>query len=168
MMIEMNALFRRSLLLRFPSLVLLALLAACGEGLEPSHASQAGRSPRPGGSAEQVATILPGAEGFDQELNGTIQAAWAKREAGYKPRTQHLNTDGTPKFTNRLFLETSPYLLQHAHNPMNWHPWGDEAFETARRLGPACPAERWVFHVPLVSRDGGRVVRRRRDRTLHQ
>ena len=135
MMVEMNALFRRSLLLRFPSLVLLALLAACGEGLEPSHASQAGRSPRPGESAEQVATILPGGEVFDQKLNGKIQAAWADREADYKPRTRHLNSDGTPKFTNRLFLETSPYLLQHAHNPMNWHPWGDEAFETARRLG---------------------------------
>ena len=40
-----------------------------------------------------------------------------------------------PRFTNRLLLEGSPYLLQHAHNPMNWHPWGDEAFETARRLG---------------------------------
>jgi hypothetical protein len=34
-----------------------------------------------------------------------------------------------------LFLESSPYLLQHAHNPVNWYPWGDEPFETARRLG---------------------------------
>ena len=135
MMVEMNALLRRSLLLRFPSMVLLALLAACGEGLEPSHAGQAGSSPRPAGMAGRVDTTLPGGEVFDQKLNGKIQAAWAKREAGYKPRTQHLNADGTPKFTNRLFLETSPYLLQHAHNPMNWHPWGDEAFETARRLG---------------------------------
>ncbi|QMU62356.1 MAG: DUF255 domain-containing protein [Gammaproteobacteria bacterium] len=38
------------------------------------------------------------------------------------------------KYTNRLFLESSPYLLQHAHNPVNWYPWGDEAFETAKRL----------------------------------
>ncbi len=35
---------------------------------------------------------------------------------------------------NRLAHETSPYLLQHAGNPVDWHPWGDEAFETARRL----------------------------------
>jgi uncharacterized protein len=34
---------------------------------------------------------------------------------------------------NRLACETSPYLLQHAHNPVDWYPWGDEAFEKARR-----------------------------------
>ncbi|HKP47236.1 MAG TPA: thioredoxin domain-containing protein [Pyrinomonadaceae bacterium] len=34
--------------------------------------------------------------------------------------------------TNRLINETSPYLLQHAHNPVDWFPWGDEAFAVAR------------------------------------
>jgi uncharacterized protein YyaL (SSP411 family) len=33
---------------------------------------------------------------------------------------------------NRLAHETSPYLLQHAHNPVDWYPWGDEAFQKAR------------------------------------
>src|SRR3954469_23472541 len=33
---------------------------------------------------------------------------------------------------NRLARERSPYLLQHAHNPVDWYPWGDEAFERAR------------------------------------
>src|SRR5271154_5120311 len=33
---------------------------------------------------------------------------------------------------NRLIQEKSPYLLQHAHNPVDWYPWGDEAFEGAR------------------------------------
>ena len=33
--------------------------------------------------------------------------------------------------TNRLIHETSPYLLQHAHNPVAWFPWGEEAFERA-------------------------------------
>lgn len=37
-----------------------------------------------------------------------------------------------PKFTNRLIHETSPYLLQHAHNPVDWYPWGPEALEKAR------------------------------------
>ncbi|HTW94273.1 MAG TPA: DUF255 domain-containing protein [Tepidisphaeraceae bacterium] len=37
-------------------------------------------------------------------------------------------------FTNRLAAETSPYLLQHAHNPVDWYPWGDEAIAAARRL----------------------------------
>lgn len=36
------------------------------------------------------------------------------------------------KFTNQLSKETSPYLLQHAHNPVNWLPWGDEAFAQAK------------------------------------
>src|SRR4029078_6523972 len=36
------------------------------------------------------------------------------------------------KHTNRLIHETSPYLLQHAHNPVDWRPWGDEAFALAR------------------------------------
>lgn len=35
--------------------------------------------------------------------------------------------------TNRLINETSPYLLQHAHNPVDWYPWGAEAFEVAQR-----------------------------------
>ncbi|RZC55546.1 hypothetical protein C5167_014401 [Papaver somniferum] len=35
--------------------------------------------------------------------------------------------------TNRLALEHSPYLLQHAHNPVNWYPWGEEAFEEAKK-----------------------------------
>jgi uncharacterized protein YyaL (SSP411 family) len=36
------------------------------------------------------------------------------------------------RFTNRLARETSPYLLQHAHNPVDWYPWGEEAFAKAR------------------------------------
>jgi uncharacterized protein YyaL (SSP411 family) len=37
------------------------------------------------------------------------------------------------KHTNKLAQETSPYLLQHAHNPVNWHPWGDEAINKAKQ-----------------------------------
>jgi uncharacterized protein YyaL (SSP411 family) len=36
------------------------------------------------------------------------------------------------KYTNALINETSPYLLQHAHNPVQWHPWSDEALQKAR------------------------------------
>jgi uncharacterized protein len=43
----------------------------------------------------------------------------------------HLNPDGSPKYTNRLIAETSPYLRQHAHNPVDWYPWGEEAFAQA-------------------------------------
>src|SRR6201990_887308 len=38
-----------------------------------------------------------------------------------------------PRHTNRLARESSPYLLLHAHNPVDWYPWGPEAFETAKR-----------------------------------
>ena len=44
-----------------------------------------------------------------------------------------MNPDGTPNYTNRLIDATSPYLLQHAHNPVDWNEWGDEAIERARR-----------------------------------
>ncbi|HWI90800.1 MAG TPA: thioredoxin domain-containing protein [Flavisolibacter sp.] len=38
-------------------------------------------------------------------------------------------------YTNRLIHETSPYLLQHAYNPVDWYPWGEEAFEKAKKEG---------------------------------
>ena len=45
----------------------------------------------------------------------------------------HLDPQGRPKYTNALINETSPYLRQHAHNPVDWYPWGPEALERARR-----------------------------------
>ncbi len=78
---------------------------------------------------------LPGALPFSPELTARIAASWAARDKSYRARTRHLRPDGSPQYTNRLFLESSPYLLQHAHNPVNWYAWGDEAFDAARRLG---------------------------------
>ncbi|HSW46844.1 MAG TPA: thioredoxin domain-containing protein [Phycisphaerae bacterium] len=46
--------------------------------------------------------------------------------------TQTASSQTTRK-ANRLIHSTSPYLLQHAHNPVDWYPWGPEAFERARR-----------------------------------
>src|SRR3954463_3571235 len=43
-----------------------------------------------------------------------------------------MTTQTLPAHTNRLIDETSPYLLQHAHNPVDWYPWGDEALRRAR------------------------------------
>ncbi|MGE5247246.1 MAG: thioredoxin domain-containing protein, partial [Verrucomicrobiota bacterium] len=78
---------------------------------------------------------LPGAGQTDPDLLRRFAAARDRRGAEYRPRTRHLRADGWAKYTNRLFLETSPYLLQHAHNPVDWYPWGDEAFERAGKLG---------------------------------
>ena len=37
------------------------------------------------------------------------------------------------KYTNHLINETSPYLLQHAHNPVDWHPWNEETLALAKK-----------------------------------
>ncbi len=79
-------------------------------------------------------TILPGTKGFNMNLVDQYSAMKLKRGPSYTPRTKHLNPDGWAKYTNRLFLESSPYLLQHAHNPVDWYPWGGEAFQTAAAL----------------------------------
>ncbi|GAB4321068.1 MAG: thioredoxin domain-containing protein [Candidatus Sumerlaeia bacterium] len=49
------------------------------------------------------------------------------------PHTDAPADTATSRPVNRLIGEKSPYLLQHAHNPVDWYPWGDEAFERARR-----------------------------------
>ncbi len=43
-----------------------------------------------------------------------------------------VGSPSSPRPPNRLAAETSPYLLQHAHNPVDWYPWGEEAFAKAR------------------------------------
>ncbi len=77
---------------------------------------------------------LPGAPPFPPKLATELAEALAAKGADYVPRTHHL-VGKAPRYTNRLVLEASPYLLQHAHNPVSWYPWGDEAFAEARRLG---------------------------------
>src|SRR6185437_2025136 len=48
-----------------------------------------------------------------------------------------MNTSQNDRRPNRLVHETSPYLLQHAYNPVDWYPWGPEALETAKTRN--CP-----------------------------
>ena len=48
------------------------------------------------------------------------------------PNRERKGRDVSHRHTNRLIKETSPYLLQHAHNPVDWYPWGEEAFTAAR------------------------------------
>ena len=72
---------------------------------------------------------------MSEELREKLAATLEAKGKDYRPRTSHLHEDGSPRYTNRLIRESSPYLLQHAHNPVNWYPWGDEAFADAKRLG---------------------------------
>ena len=66
------------------------------------------------------------------ELERRLREAESAKEGSYDKRTEHLEESGRAVFINRLILEDSPYLLQHAHNPVNWYPWGEEAFASAR------------------------------------
>jgi len=47
--------------------------------------------------------------------------------------TRNMSSTSQPEFANRLAKEKSPYLLQHAHNPVDWYPWSEEALELAKR-----------------------------------
>lgn len=69
-----------------------------------------------------------------ESLQQRLQDSLKKKGKDYQPRTRHLHPDGTPIYTNRLIMEDSPYLLQHAHNPVNWYPWSKEAFSAAQEL----------------------------------
>jgi len=77
---------------------------------------------------------LPGAKDVNRTLLKQFAAIKKRHGPDYRPRSKHLRADGWAKYTNRLFLESSPYLLQHAHNPVNWYPWSDEAFALAKQL----------------------------------
>src|SRR5713226_3375729 len=60
---------------------------------------------------------------------------WWGRKCVAAPRPMQAQEDapGEYKYTNRLAKEKSPYLLLHAHNPVDWYPWGEEAFAKARQ-----------------------------------
>ena len=119
-----------------PTRSLAALLAILLWGCGWGDATGVGAARRAQSGARQaIGGPLPGAPVFHESLLDELADAWIVRDRGYTPRTRHLQPDGSPKYTNRLFLESSPYLRQHAHNPLNWYPWGDEAFELARQLG---------------------------------
>jgi uncharacterized protein len=87
--------------------------------------------------AEFVAANPPGPESAasiapDQLAQDT--APPAQRESKALPSVEELKKlppDGRPDY-NRLVFEKSPYLLQHARNPVDWFPWGEEAFAKAR------------------------------------
>ncbi len=57
-------------------------------------------------------------------------AAACNTGAGSSTQNGH---SGEHAYTNALVNESSPYLLQHAHNPVNWYPWGDEALQKAQK-----------------------------------
>src|SRR2546429_1568156 len=60
-------------------------------------------------------------------------AANAPAQSDHSPSLEPRAGTRQYRYTNRLIHAKSPYLLLHAHNPVDWYPWGDEAFEKARK-----------------------------------
>jgi uncharacterized protein len=113
-----------------PTASVLLFCGLFGNACTPTSSPQsmASASSRPSANPNQ---LLYGGAPLKQRL----QQALAAKGPTYKARTKHKDAKGQPLYTNRLILETSPYLGQHAHNPVNWFPWGEEAFEVAKKLG---------------------------------
>lgn len=87
-------------------------MALLGVGCRPPQGGHENASSVPAGNANPSATNPPS--------NSTVNSA-----------STHA-ANATHHHTNRLAQEKSPYLLQHAHNPVDWHPWGEEAFAQAK------------------------------------
>jgi len=80
-----------------------------------------------------LAGPLPGLDPHSEKLEYQLNSAMLAKGDDYLPRTRHLSAAGQAIYTNRLILEDSPYLIQHAHNPVNWFPWGEEAMTVAKK-----------------------------------
>ena len=70
-----------------------------------------------------------------EQIEKRLRKVEESKHGSYDKRTEHLDESGRGVFINRLIEEDSPYLLQHAHNPVNWYAWGDEAFAAAQATG---------------------------------
>ena len=89
---------------------------------------------RRAGVAFALAAALGAAWGLSltrAQESGDAGAGAARKPLPSADEIKKLPPDGGPEF-NRLIFESSPYLLQHARNPVKWYPWGDAAFERAR------------------------------------
>ncbi len=131
------------------AVLLLVLTGACRTPVTPvpandppvpppvdlTPAAESGATDRPWTTLPDHEPALPGVEAPSSHLGEILDVCTAAQGEAYVPRTEHLDAEGAPRFTNRLACESSPYLLQHTHNPVNWYPWGDEAFARARERG---------------------------------
>ncbi|MGB0844054.1 MAG: thioredoxin domain-containing protein, partial [Alphaproteobacteria bacterium] len=79
-------------------------------------------------SSAEHATIIRTAK-----LNENLRKIYDGMPEEYQPRTEHFLATGEPTYVNRLISKNSPYLLQHAHNPVDWRAWGPEALLEAKQ-----------------------------------
>ncbi len=112
-----------------------AIACSSGGSCASQVAVEQALTPRDDSAKDTVSNpSMPGILGADKNLDEALGKALVKKGPAYQARTHHRNPEGAPLFTNRLILQTSPYLLQHAHNPVNWFAWGKAAFEQAKKL----------------------------------
>ncbi|MBR58445.1 MAG: thioredoxin domain-containing protein [Myxococcales bacterium] len=75
---------------------------------------------------------LPGAKPMPSALVKQLEDGRKTAPETALHHTKNFAANGTPKYINRLVLETSPYLLQHCYNPVDWYPFGPEALARAK------------------------------------
>ena len=80
-----------------------------------------------------MAAEMPPGTDRDPAVHARLEAAYRARGPDYRPRT-HLMDGDRARFVNRLIEEASPYLLQHAHNPVDWHAWTPQTLEKAAAM----------------------------------
>src|SRR5690554_6678205 len=85
-------------------------------------------------AATVCAMLIAGCSNSDStpKTRGATVTSDAEQTARTGDASAEAGASRDHKYTNRLAGETSPYLLQHAHNPVDWYPWGEEAFAAAR------------------------------------
>ena len=100
-------------------------------GGPPPHPWLSGRH-LPGSNARLIFMLYPSTRPILLSAAVVLAGAFLP---GIAVHAQAPTVSATPSIepTNRLIHEKSPYLLQHAHNPVDWYPWGEEAFTKARK-----------------------------------
>ena len=96
---------------------------------EPVQVTPVAKAPQP---PLKPLSMLPGATPFDPKLTQRLENERKNSSESTWHHTRNKNPDGSPKFVNRLILETSPYLQQHSFNPINWQAWSQEAIDEAK------------------------------------
>lgn len=86
--------------------------------------------PQPKRYRRYVRPIVYSTLGLTVVLVGLLGWVYAASPAVF---TDAKTADGSYRYTNRLIHQKSPYLLQHAHNPVDWYPWGKVAFAVAKK-----------------------------------
>jgi uncharacterized protein YyaL (SSP411 family) len=79
------------------------------------------------------AQALPYSPDISSALADKMLKAFKAKGEDYQARTEHFCEAKQPCYINRLIFADSPYLLQHAHNPINWFAWGEEALQKAKK-----------------------------------